>query len=36
MCALGNLSLFFGTKNHLGETFAIAQVDKNDTAKIAA
>ena len=32
---LGQRGIFLGTKNNLGETFAIAQIDKNDAAVIA-
>jgi len=35
MCALGNLAVFLWAKNHLGETFAIAQINKNHAAEIA-
>ena len=36
MRGLGDLGIFFRTKDHLGEAFAIAQIDKDHSAVIAA
>ena len=33
--SFGDLGIFFRPKNHLGETFAIAQIDEDDSAMIA-
>jgi hypothetical protein len=35
MGLLRHLRVFFGSKDHLGQTFTIAQIDKDDAAMIA-